>query len=559
MFKACFDKMRCLLRQKNSNDIGYYMNIKNQLHPGLEAFKIVIIYCLFGIVWIAFPDMILSDVIDNILEPRRLNILKGWVFVGLSSIIIYYFIYSRLKLMKGVLNNLELNLQKQMMIEKELNNIAYYDVLTKLPNRALLDMKCRELMEGNKRFAYVCMDVDNFKNINDTLGHLAGDQFLKYLAEQLVLLNDRDTFVARLGGDEFAIIYSTIHQREEVEYRLQNMLLELQKPWVYEGQRFIISVSMGVVLYPEQANNSTDLLRNSDIAMYEIKKGRKNNYCFYSEGINENNARKVMLTNELHKAIHKEEFQLYYQPIIDIGTRKIVGVEALIRWQHPEQGMISPMDFIPLAEETGLMEEIERWVIKTAFLQKLEWDTMAEGFTNLILSVNISGKSFVQYGFVNYIRNLLLQTGLNSNEIQLEITETVFIDKADITKKVFNDISSMGILIALDDFGTGYSSLTYLKNFPIDIVKLDANFVKGIINQGEDRVIVESVINLTHDLGLLIIAEGIETETQYEVLKMNNCDYGQGYLYSRPVPAEKINELLKNEHPEFDKEIIINQ
>jgi len=545
------DRFKRVLHKHKSEDIHYYLDMKSQLRPGVEALKLTIIYGMLGVIWIAFPVEIIGGLIHNMDMLPQINIYKGWAFVGISAVTIFIFALSRLRLAKGALRHLELNLMKQKMIEQELNSLAYYDILTKLPNRALLEIKCAELVKNNCQFAFVCMDVDNFKNINDTLGHLAGDQFLKELADRLLESVGRNAFIARLGGDEFAMIFAPIYGKEEVEYKLQRIQDKLKNTWKYEGQHFHISVSMGVALYPEQADNLTLLLRNSDIAMYANKKLKKENYCFYSEELNRNNSKKLMLTNELHKAIQNDEFLLLYQPIVDINTRDLIGVEALIRWKHPEHGMISPLDFIPLAEETGLIEEIERWVIKTAFLQKKIWDELLVDRPKLMMSINISGNSFVQYGFVNYIRNMLLQSQLNSNEIQLEITETVFIDKAELSKMVFNDISSMGLQIALDDFGTGYSSLTYLKNFPIDVVKLDANFVKGIINDGEDRSIVEAVIKLTHDLGLTIIAEGIEAETQHNVLKNKRCDYGQGYLYSRPVSADKIMEMLENEILEY--------
>lgn len=538
--------------QKNlweNKNVSYYSDKNHRLHPYKEALKIAILYGLLGIVWIAFPEEWIGTLFNDTIILRQINIYKGWAFVGLSVVLIFVFVLQRLLLYESAAKNLELNLNKQIEIEKELHRMAYFDVLTQLPNRALFEMRCKNQINvgNNQPFAIVCMDVDNFKNINDTLGHAAGDVFLKNLSELLHTYIGPNAFVARVGGDEFAIIMEDIKNKADASDRVQYLLNNLRRPWVFGGQSFPISVSMGIVLYPEHGEDLNLLLRNADIAMYAVKRNMKNNYQFYSEELNEKNNKQIKMTNELNNAITNQEFVLLYQPIVDMNIGKLSGVEALIRWIHPEQGVISPMEFIPLAEEIGLIEDIEKWVIKTAFLQKKAWEDQGKESAHLMMSINISGKSFMKYGFVNEIRNLLMETKINSNEIQFEITETFFIENLSLSEKIINNLSNMGILIALDDFGTGYSSLTYLKKLPIDVVKLDKDFVKGIVNKGEDSVIVESVIKLTHDLGLTIIAEGIETNAQLSKLKSYDCDYGQGYLFDKPVSSTKIEELIKIE------------
>jgi diguanylate cyclase (GGDEF)-like protein len=512
--------------------------------PYIEAAKIAILYGLMGILWIAFPDIILSQLIDDRVALQQVSIYKGWTYVGITVALIFFLVVKRLLVFEGALEKVEHSYDKQKEVEKKLNLLAYYDTLTGLPNRANFEKTLNEFIEQkDNNFALVYMDVDNFKNINDTLGHLTGDKFLMHMAD---VLNDSihpKEFVARLGGDEFAILLSNVKTEEEAISKIQNLLWTIRKPWTIDGQEFYISVSMGIVLYPKHGDSLETLLKNSDIAMYHVKKQTKDNYCVYSDQLQEKNLQQITMINELYRAIENEEFKLVYQPIVDLKTGMLNGVEALIRWVHPEKGIISPIEFIPLAEEIGNIHEIGRFVLNKAFWQKKQWEE--QGYPHLKMSINVSGKSLVQEGFVEYISELLKETGIQSSEIQLEITETVLIEKMQASRKVLSEISAMGIKIALDDFGTGYSSLTYLKNLPIDVVKLDSNFVKGIMENGEDSVIVQSVIKLTHDLHLKMVAEGIENEDQLALLQNNFCDFGQGYLFSRPVEEEQVIELME--------------
>lgn len=515
-----------------------------KLRPYFEAVKIAVLYGIMGILWIAFPDAILKNVLNNSVDFQQISIYKGWAYVGITCLLIFFLVVKRLLVFEGALTKVEKSYERQKEVEKKLHLIAYCDPLTGLPNRTCFEERIQELIkEQDKKFALIYMDVDNFKMINDTLGHLAGDKFLIHIADVLQNSIPRNEFAARLGGDEFAIILHEAQSEEEITCKIQNLLWSIRKPWKMNEQEFYVSVSMGIVMYPTQADSYDNLMKNSDIAMYQVKKHSKDNYCFYSKELQEMNMRQITMINELHRAIEKEEFFMVYQPIIDLHTGKMSGVEALIRWLHPEKGVISPIEFIPVAEETGLIHEIGRYVMEQAFRQKQSWEE--KGYSHLKMSINVSGKSLVQKGFVEHIRKLLLETGIDSSEIQLEITETVLIEKMKASKIVLKEVSDMGIKIALDDFGTGYSSLTYLKNLPINVVKLDSNFVKGILEKGEDSVIVESVIRLTHDLNLQMVAEGIENGKQLSILKSNQCDYGQGYLFSRPVGESVITNMLQ--------------
>jgi diguanylate cyclase (GGDEF) domain len=431
-------------------------------------------------------------------------------------------------------------------IEDKLNLLAYYDTLTELPNRVLFELKVKDLInekiKSNTKFALVYMDIDNFKHINDTLGHMSGDLFLKYISDILKSRIKAPDFAARLSGDEFAIILESINDKDDVIERIQSLLKHLRKPWMLDNQEFFISFSIGIAMYPEHGDNLSLLLKNSDIAMYCVKKNMKDDYCFYSDEIQAENVKQIRMINELRHAIDNEEFALVYQPIVNLRSGKLIGVESLVRWIHPIKGVISPMEFIPLAEETGLIHEIGKWVLKTALFQKKSWED--QGYPHIKMSVNISGKRVTNNDFISEVRQLILKTNLSSDEIQLEVTETAVMEDINASTKVLKELRDMGVKIALDDFGTGYSSLTYLERLPIDIVKLDRNFIKGISNVGQSNVIIQSVIKLTHDLNLGIVAEGIELKDQLEFLKLNNCDYGQGYLFSKPVTEKEIEKLL---------------
>ena len=440
------------------------------------------------------------------------------------------------------------DMTEQKLIQNELKSLAHYDMLTELPNRLSFEVKINDLINTskkydlNKKFALIYMDIDNFKHINDTLGHISGDVLLKYVSNILKYQVKAPDFVARLGGDEFAIIFEDIKDMEEITDKMKGLLKYLRRPWIIDKQEFFISYSIGIAIYPKNGDNLSTLLKNSDVAMYYVKKSTKDNYCFYLPEMQEKNSKRIKMIHDLRRAIENKEFALFYQPIINLNNGRIIGAEALIRWFHPIKGMISPMEFIPLAEEMGLIHDIERWILKTALQQKKEWEDM--GYDDIKLSINISGKSVTRTGFVNEIRDLLSKVKIKNDKIQFEVTETALMENLDESTKVLREIKDMNIKIALDDFGTGYSSLTYLKKLPIDVVKLDRDFIRNISKISEDQVIAKYVIKLTHELNFEIVAEGIETEEHFEFLKLHNCEYGQGYLFSKPITKENFEELL---------------
>lgn len=438
------------------------------------------------------------------------------------------------------------DITEKKLLEDKISSMAYIDKLTELPNRLLFEEKVNELIEvkklTNEGFALIYMDIDNFKHINDMLGHEFGDLLLKAIANILKDFIKSPNFVARSGGDEFAIIFDNIKDRKSVVNEVEKLLKELRRSWSINSQDFYVSYSVGISVYPEHGINLSSLFKSADIAMYYVKKGMKDNYCFYSLEIENKNLNLIKKVNYLRQAIKKKEFYLLYQPIIDLNSGEVIGGEALIRWNHPIIGNIPPMEFIPLAEESGLINDIDKWVLETVLTHKKEWKEKLN--SNIKISINMSGKKVTSDKVISEIRDLLNERNINPKEIQFEVTETSIMKDLEHSTYILRKIKELGIGIALDDFGTGYSSLTYLKKLPIDIVKLDREFINNVINKESDLVIVEHIINLIHDLNLEIVAEGIEIEEQRLILRERKCNYGQGYLFSKPIAKEEFEKLI---------------
>ena len=571
---------------KIDKDINNYLNGGYEINPYIESIRISVIYGVIGSLWILLSDQLLAKVVTDRELFTKLATYKGWAFVCITMMLIFSLVSRRLSLFKNavekIANNfeelssnheelvaLEEELRQQfeelethrnalIISEERLHSLAYYDMLTELPNRFLFEEKVNDLISNNeksllkKKFALINMDVDNFKHINDALGHAAGDLLLQYISNKLEKQVKAPDFVARLSGNEFAIVFEEIKDRQDILNKIQEVLKDLKEPWILDKQEFFITFSIGIAIYPEHGQNLSVLLKNSDIAMYFIKKKMKGNYCFYLSEMQEKSLEQIKMVNDLRHAVDNNELKLVYQPIINLNNNKLIGLEVLVRWIHPIRGMIPPMEFIPLAEETGLIFEIEKWIVKTSLIQKQQWEEL--GYPNVKMSINISGKRVTSKGFINEISELLSETKVNCVEIQLEVTETALMEDLDASMKILNEVKDMKVKIALDDFGTGYSSLTYLKKLPIDVVKLDREFIRNISKIGEDQVIVEYAINLIHRLKMEIVVEGIETKEQLEFLKKNNCDYGQGYLFSKPISKEEFEKLLMSRQTfEYDK------
>ncbi len=435
---------------------------------------------------------------------------------------------------------------------EEIKNLAFYDHLTKLPNRRLLSDRLQQALASSARSghkgAMLFLDLDYFKNINDSLGHHIGDLMLQQVGERLVKSVREGDTVSRIGGDEFVVLLEGLDiriieaatQTEVIAYKI---LASLNQPYQLASREYHCSASIGATMFDDHLLSAEDLLQQADIAMYEAKKAGRNTLRFFDPMMQEAINTRVDLEHELRNAITEQQFQLYYQIQVD-NSGQPVGAEGLIRWRHPERGMISPFHFIPLAEETGLILPIGKWVLETACAQLKSWQHTAHA-KHFTLSVNVSAKQFHQVGFAEQVKTMVESYGINPMLLKLELTESILLSNADNIIATMNALKHIGIRFSLDDFGTGYSSLQYLKALPIYQLKIDQSFVRDIADDVSDQAIVRTIIAMAHALNLNVIAEGVETEEQRQLLHNNGCRTYQGYLFGRPVPIDEFEALCK--------------
>jgi len=423
--------------------------------------------------------------------------------------------------------------------QDQLAFLAHHDPLTKLPNRLLLLDRMQQSITRAKRHdssvAILYIDLDRFKNINESLGHVEGDHLLKLVAERLAKLIRKEDTLARLGGDEFIILVEDVMSLDTVSNFTQKILSTFSSPYILGENEFYISASMGITVYPDDGDTPEMLIKNADTAMYRAKEQGKDTYQFYTADMNARTLELLRLENDLRKAVDKQQFELFYQPQFDINSREIIGMEALIRWFHPDKGMVSPVDFIPISEETGSIIPIGKWVIRTACFQLKNWEEQYG--KNLTVAVNLSPRQFGHHHLIPCIDEALRESGLPAHCLEVEITEGVLVEDVQAAIAILEKVNSMGIKTSIDDFGTGYSSLAYLKRFPINKLKIDQSFVKDIQVDSNDEAIVTSIIRLGQSMGMQVIAEGVETESQLQFLVEQGCDEIQGYLLGRPVNA----------------------
>jgi diguanylate cyclase (GGDEF)-like protein/PAS domain S-box-containing protein len=428
----------------------------------------------------------------------------------------------------------------------ELARMAHFDALTGLPNRTLLQGRLKRAMaradRGQTMLAVLFLDLDQFKEINDSLGHAVGDAVLKETALRLEsCLRSTDT-VARLGGDEFTILLEDVHSVEEISRIAGKVLAAISESGEVAGHELHLSTSIGVTIYPQDDHDADTLLRNADLAMYHAKQEGRNNVQFFSHDMSERTEKRVDLLGRLRGAIARDELLLHYQPLVDVRSGSIIGVEALLRWNDPERGLVPPMHFIPLAEDTGLIMSIGEWVLREACRQAKRW--LDAGFGPMLMAVNLSPRQFRQKNLVQMVAAILAETGLPPALLELEITESTMMHRAEEAAAGLRDLHALGVQISLDDFGTGYSSLAYLHRFPVHTLKVDQSFVRDIKSDRDDAAIVSTVISLARQLKLKSLAEGVETKEQLAFLRTRGCDSFQGYLFCRPQPAAEIEALL---------------
>jgi diguanylate cyclase (GGDEF)-like protein len=441
-----------------------------------------------------------------------------------------------------------LDITARIRAESEIQQLINYDTLTGLPNRSLLHDRIKLAIAQASRDHHLVgvlfLDLDRFKGINDTLGHRVGDRLLKTVAKRLAACVRESDTLARLGGDEFVAILVGVNTAEGITTVAKKILMLISEPIYIDDQEIYTSASIGIAVYPMDGDDSHTLLKHADLAMYQAKELDRNNFQFFSRDMNIKVLERMMLENSMRKALEREEFFLVYQPQVDARTGRITGMEALLRWQHPDLGLLAPDKFIYLAEETGFIVPIGEWVLRTACRQNKVWQQ--QGLPRVRVAVNLSAKQFGQYHLDEMIAATLMETGLEAEWLELEITESAIMKNADQNAVILQKLKEMGVSLAIDDFGTGYSSLAYLKHFPISRLKIDRSFVRDITTNPDDAAIAEIIIAMAQTLKLSVIAEGVETRAQMELLSFNNCVEMQGYLFSRPVPSAQFAKLLQN-------------
>ncbi|ADQ83748.1 EAL domain-containing protein [Methylovorus sp. MP688] len=433
--------------------------------------------------------------------------------------------------------------------QSRLNELVNRDPLTGLPNRRLmhelLDHAIKYAEREQNEIALLFVDLDRFKAINDTLGHQMGDKLLFEVSQRIrAAVRDSDA-VARLGGDEFIVMMDVLREREDAAKVAKKIISSLQNEFLIDGRELFISASVGISVYPDDSLDVDGLIKAADIAMYQVKNKGKNNHCFYSADLSQNAVERFTLENQLRRALARDQFEVYYQAQVSLETGRIIGAESLIRWIHPELGVVSPAKFIPLAEETGLIIPIGEWVLRQSAMQVKEWHD--QGFDIDWVSVNVSGVQIQRSNFADTVYGILVETDCESHLLELEITESTVMHNTEYVIDVFDRIKHLGVRLAIDDFGTGYSSLSHLKRLPLDKIKIDQSFVRDLPNNSDDAAIATAINAMAQSLGFTVIAEGVETRQQASFLKKIGCQQGQGYLYSRPVTASEFTALLRAE------------
>jgi diguanylate cyclase (GGDEF)-like protein len=483
---------------------------------------------------------------DEQLAPARRDTRTyvGWAALGSILVVLIAGLLGRMswQLARSRLRESETKLAHAQRVEY----LAYHDGLTELPNRSLfsklLGQSINEAHRYGRQLAVAFLDLDRFKQINDTLGHEAGDQLLREVASRLKECVRESDAVARLGGDEFVVLLPELGDGKYAATVAQKVLAVIARPFNLIGHEFRVTASIGISIYPQDGLDEQTLTKNADIAMYQAKEEGKNNFQFYSEKLNANSLERLTLESSLRRALERNEFRIHYQAKRDIGSGRISGMEALLRWEHPDLGTVAPMQFIPVAEETGLIVPIGKWVLRTACLQNIAWQK--QGLPHLSIAVNLTARQFGDENLLEDLTSILTATGMDPHLLELEITESLLIRDVEKTLRVLTSLKALGIRIAIDDFGIGYSSLATLQRFPLDTIKIDRSFIRDITST-QDTALADAIIALGKSLSLTVVAQGVETRDQAEFLQKHACDELQGFYFKRPVPADQFTQLLQ--------------
>lgn len=467
------------------------------------------------------------------------------LLTSLSTLLVQLILKRNRALLK-TRHELERQVSEREAVQQDLARLASTDALTGLANRRFfmedLAHTLKTAWRQQRQVALVMIDLDRFQTLNDSLGHQFGDDLLVLVAERLNLLSDERVMIAYSGGDEFMICQQHVDDLDEVIHLLGQIKQCFAEPFLVHGEHHSITATMGVAIYPQSGVDADVLLRNADIALYRAKESGRNTYQFYTEGMQDREVLRLELDKDLSKALADNEFVLHYQPQLELARGRMESVEALIRWQHPQRGLLPPGEFIPLAEESGRIGEIGRWVVLAACRQLADWAGTPLG--QLRVAVNLSGRELDDEHLVDHIQRALALSGVAPDRLEIELTEEIFIQNIERNLRQLSRLHQLGVHLSIDDFGVGYSSLAYLRDFPVDLLKIDRSFVRNMTERQDDAVITRAVISLAHSLGIRVVAEGVETEAQLALLRRQACDLIQGYLVSRPVPAEELPEVL---------------
>ncbi len=439
-------------------------------------------------------------------------------------------------------NELEIANKNLMMQQQEIYRLAYFDPKTSLPNRLYFIEELNKSIDKSIKLAVLYLNLDRFKHINNTLGHNIGDEILRLIGLRLEELIGEGNLIARGGGDGFFILIKDLMDKDEAVDVAKRIIEDFKQPLIVEGYKLYLTTSIGIAVYPEAGTTSSYLIKNAEAALYRAKDVGGNSYFIYDETIGIKEYENLTMLNELRQAVNNEEFVLYYQPKIDIKRAKIIGMEALIRWNNPKRGLVYPDKFIPLAEDTGLIVPIGEWVLREACMQNKKW--IQKGYKPRRISVNISARQFQYYNFLDTVSNILEETGLEPEYLGLEITETTAISDIEYTIDVLNRLKELGVFVIMDDFGTGYSSLKYLREMSINEIKIDRAFIWDIETNEKNKAISRTITLLAKQFDILVTAEGVETKEQLDILKKMGCDKAQGYYFSKPIPKEEFEKLL---------------
>lgn len=575
-----------IVKNRKSSD-GKHPNELNQLEPLnkktfsplFASFRITGVYFIIGCLWILLTDRVISTFTQNPDLIKLIKLIISWLFVSMTALLIFGLILGTLKRIKRIESKLkiaykervsahenlesmyeeitvteeELRKQYDQLVdnqrqlkksEEKMHHLAYHDLLTGLPNKLALfeNGNATILWHSNSTIAMMFVDIDNFKYINDSMGHAFGDRLIVKVSERLNSIMEKSGEVYRFGGDEFIILLHPIENMENIHKIAVRILAELKKPIEMDNSLLHISSSIGISIYPEHGNDIMELVKRSDIAMHKAKETGKDKFVVFDHPLNDLFVERMNIEKLLYKAMDQNEFELFYQPQVDLTLNRVIGLEALLRWNSPELGVVSPLKFIKVAEDSRLIIPLGAWVLNTAcaFLKSLH----EQGLEHLMMSVNISMLQLLQTDFNEMVTDTLNACGLKPDYLELEITESVLVQSFDHVISKLNELRAQNIKIALDDFGTGYSSLSYLTHLPISTLKIDKSFIDSIRTGTHQSTLVEQIISIGKKMDMCVIAEGVERSLQLDYLQEQGCDRVQGYLYSRPQSAEAVKQLL---------------